>query len=96
MWSHSCSGYVYQVTLRPGSKQDPREFSVTGHRVLAVGGEHLNPDVVRACFEMGMQARSNGVGGAVQHEGVDEAVAAAALEVSVGVAVAPEVVGVVR
>jgi len=63
--SHCCSGYVYQVTLRPGSKQDPRELSVTGHRVLAVGSEHLNPDVVRACLEMGMHARSNGVGGAV-------------------------------
>ena len=72
MWSHSCAGYVYQVTLRPGSKQDPRELSVTGHRVLAVGSEHLNPDVVRACLEMGMHARSNGVGGAMQHEAVDE------------------------
>src|ERR1700730_1727602 len=48
VWSHSCLGYVYQVTLWPGSKQDPRELSVTGHRVLAVGREHLNPDVVRS------------------------------------------------
>ena len=46
--------------------------------------------MVRACFEMGMQAHSNGVGGAVQHEVVDEAVAAAVLEVSVGVSVAPK------
>ena len=75
--------------------EHPSQLPVTWHGVLAVGCEHLNPDVVRARLELGAQARSDTIGRAVQHQSVDEAVAAAAIEVGIGVAVAPKVIGVV-
>jgi hypothetical protein len=44
---------------------------------------------------MGAEAGRDDIGGAVEHERVDQAVAAAAVDVGFGVAVAPQVAGVV-
>jgi len=48
-----------------GSKENTGQLPVAGHGVLAVGGEHLYPDVVGTRLELGVQARRDAVGRAV-------------------------------
>src|SRR6185437_10826355 len=71
------------------------ELPIGGHRVAAVGGEDLDRDVVCPGVQVGAEAGRDDVGGAVEYERVDQAVAAAVIDVGVGVAVASQVGGVV-
>ena len=62
------------------------------YRVVAVAGEDLDRDVVCPGVQVGAEAGRDDIGGAVEHERVDQAVAAAVIDVGVGVAVAPRLV----
>jgi hypothetical protein len=58
-----CACAVWRSGAR--SQEGVRQLAVTRHGVLAVGGEDLNPDVVRARLEVGAQARNDAVGRAL-------------------------------
>src|SRR2546423_1155053 len=77
------------------SQESARELLVRGNGVGAFCGEDLDRNVVGTGVEVGAQAGGDRRGGAVQHKGVDETVAAPAPDVVVGVAVPTEVVRVV-
>lgn len=71
------------------------QLTVTRHRVVAGGHQHLYADVVGAGFQVGGEAGGDGLRGAVEDEGVDECVAATVGDVGWSEAVAKQVVDVV-
>src|SRR5882757_2597509 len=86
-WDFSRSSRaVHENGCQSDDLERPRELPVTRHGVVTLGGEHLDPDVVGARLQMRAQARSDVIDSSVQYQCVDEAVAAAAMDVIIGVA----------
>lgn len=77
------------------SEQGIRQPSVGCHRIVAGRSEDLDGDVIGAGVEVGPEAGGDRVGGPVQHEGVDQTIAATVGDVVVCVAVAAQVVRIV-
>ena len=71
------------------------QLTIARHGVVARVHQHLYADVVGAGFQVGGEADGDGLRGAVEDEGVDEAVAAAVGDVGGAEAVAEQVVDVV-
>lgn len=70
-------------------------MSKGGKRIVDVGAENLDGDVVGSCVEVGAQTGSYLVEAAVEDKRIDEVVTPTVRDVVVPVAVAAEVVGVV-
>src|SRR5437773_8647571 len=73
----------------------PRERSIPGHRIVAGCDEDLDADVVGASVEVRGKSRFDAFGRAVEHQCIDEAVAATIRDVLGCEAVAEQVVDVV-